>query len=141
MLPPRPVLRAFLLAPLAAPLGYWLGLLLWGVVEAGADRNAMPGGIGGALRLLGYVLAVGAPIAYGTTLVGGVPVYLALRRLGRLGRLPLWIGGATLGAVVALLLAPSLRSELFSIPFPWWTGVALGVLVAELFRRLHPPEA
>ena len=135
MLPPRPVLRAFVLAPLTAPLAYWVGLIAWGVIRAGV--GGMPG-VEGALRLLGWVLAVGAPIAYGAALVGGVPVYVVLRRRGRLGRAPLWIAGAAIGSIVAMLLAPGLRSDLFSIPFPWWAGALLGVLVAEAFRRLHP---
>ena len=137
----RTLLNAFLLAPLAAPLGYWVGLLVWGVIIAARPDAGSAPGPGASLRLLGLVLATGAPVAYGTTLVAGLPVYLALRRLGWLGRAPLWVGGAVLGAVVALLMAPSLRSDLFSIPFPPWAGAALGVVVAETFRRLHPPPA
>jgi hypothetical protein len=36
----------------------------------------------------------------------------------------------------APLLAPHLRGELFSIPFPWWAGGLLGLAVAAAFGSL-----
>ena len=134
----RTPLNAFLLAPLAAPLGYWLGLLVWGGIVAARRGEQSAPTMHGALHVLGLSLAMGAPVAYATALVGGLPVYLALKRAGWLGRAPLWIAGAALGWIVARLMAPSLRGELFSIPFPPWSGAALGVVVAEVFWRLHP---
>ena len=134
----RTLLRAFLLAPLAAPVGYWAGLLLWGAVRAARIGDQSTPSLSSVVGLLGWVLAVGAPIAYGAALVGGLPIYLGLRRAGLLNRVTLWGGGAIIGISVALLMAPNLGRELFRIPFQPWAGAALGVVVAEVFWRLHP---
>lgn len=126
--------RALLLSPLAAPIGYWLGLLAVGVGKALMDPatnyTIAP------VRMLGMTLAVGAPIACGAMALVGLPAYLLLRGAGRTGRLALWAAGGAIGAAVAMLLRPSLRGELFSIPFPVWSGVVLGLATAEVFVRL-----
>jgi hypothetical protein len=99
------------------------------------------------VRLLGLSLGIGAPIAYGAMALLGWPAYLVLRRAGSAGRPALWAAGGAIGAAVALLLRPSLRGELFSIPFPVWSGVVLGLVTAEVFFRLlggsgeRPPDA
>jgi hypothetical protein len=96
--------------------------------------------------LLGITLAAGAPIAYLAMATAGLPTYLALRHAGLARRLPLWMAGGAVGATVAWLLGPSLKGELFSIPFPAWAGATLGMLTCEVFWRLlawrgdHPPE-
>ena len=101
---------------------------------AAAGRALSSGG--SVLGAMLDVLVAGTPIAYAAALVGGLPIYLALRRAGLARRVPLLIGGAVLGAVVALLLAPQLRGDLFSIPLPPWVGVILGVAAAETFWRM-----
>lgn len=91
----------------------------------------------GALGDLVIAVAwIGVPIAYAAMLAGGAPAYFLLRRLGVLLPWTLWLAGAVIGVVVAWLIRPSLRGELFSIPFPWWVGASLGVVSAEVFRRL-----
>lgn len=126
--------RALLLSPLAAPIVYWLGLVAVGggkaLMDPATNYTVAP------LRMLGMTLAVGAPIACGAMLLLGLPLYLVLRGAGRTGRLALWAAGGAIGAAVAMLLRPSLRGELFSIPFPVWSGVALGLATAEVFFRL-----
>jgi len=134
---PRParLLRAFVVAPLAAPAAYAVGLLAVAVAHAVVGATSLPSA-GAAVDLLRAVAAAGVPLAYAATLVAGAPAYLLLRRTGLVSRWSLWLGGGVIGVVVALLLAPSLRGELFSIPFPWWTGGLLGVVSAEVFWRL-----
>ncbi len=86
--------------------------------------------------LVAMVAAVGAPIAYGAMLVVGAPAFLLLRRANVLSRASLLaVGGAT-GIAVAIVIAPQLRGELFSIPFPWWAGALIGAVSAEAFWRL-----
>jgi hypothetical protein len=89
-----------------------------------------------AIELSLVVAAIGVPVAYAAAILGAVPVYVMLRRLGAVSPLTLWVSGAAIGSVVAVLLAPQLKSELFSIPFPLWAGALLGLLCAEVFRRL-----
>ena len=126
--------RALLLSPLVAPVGYWLGLVGATALRAVTEPNEyhyLP-----PIRALGFSLASGSPIAYLSMVVAGLPAYLMLRRAGRVSRLWLWAVGACIGGAVALVLRPSLRGELFSIPFPLWSGVILGLATAEVFLRL-----
>ena len=131
----RSLIRAGALAPLAAPVIYAAVLL---GVEFG--RAVLGYASGPSIRSVGYVVAavaaIGTPIAYAAMLLGGLPIYLGLRRVGLVSRWTLWTGGIAVGVIVALLLAPSLRGDLFSIPFPWWLGALAGVLSAETFWRL-----
>jgi hypothetical protein len=91
----------------------------------------------GALGDLVIAVAwIGVPIAYAAMLGGGAPAYFLLRRFGVVAAWTLWLAGAVIGVVVAWLIRPSLRGDLFSIPFPWWVGALLGVVSAEAFRRL-----
>ena len=48
----------------------------------------------------------------------------------------LWAAGGIIGTAVAILLRPSLRGELFSIPFPGWVGTLIGLVTADVFVRL-----
>jgi hypothetical protein len=126
--------RAFLVAPLVAPITCAAALVLGELVSQGSIPSARS-----AFSLVLGVFAVGAPLAYAAALVAGWPVYALLRRFGAVHRWTMWLGGAAIGAGVALLLAPLLRGELFSIPFPWWAGGLLGVATAETFWRIVQP--
>lgn len=88
------------------------------------------------LELVLAVAAIGIPVAYAAAILGAVPVYVMLRRLGAVSPLTLWVSGAAIGSAVPVVLAPQLKGELFSIPFPVWAGALLGLLCAEVFRRL-----
>ena len=124
-----------MLAPLAAPVSYAAVLL---GVEFG--RAVLGYASGPSIRSVGYVVAavaaIGTPLAYAAMLLGGLPIYLVLRRVAVVSRWTLWIGGTAVGVIVALLMAPFLRGDLFSIPFPWWLGALAGILSAETFWRL-----
>jgi hypothetical protein len=131
----RRLLRAFLVAPLAAPAGYSAGLALLGLTGVLAGRASIPS-IGSLVDVAGMIAAIGVPVAYAAAFVGAAPVYFVLRRLGIVSTLTLLMTGTTIGVVVAVLLAPRLKGELFSIPFPIWVGALLGLLCADVFRRL-----
>jgi hypothetical protein len=130
----RRLLGAFLIAPLTAPAAYaaFLVAVMLSRVAFGSASSSSLGGIG---ELVLAVAALGVPLAYGAALLAGAPIYVVLRRRGVVAPQTLWIVGAMIGAVVALLLAPRLRGDLVSIRFPWWTGSLLGLLSAEVFRR------
>ena len=128
-------LRAFLLAPLAAPVACAAALVADMLVR-GLAGTASPPSATAVLELIGVVGMVGAPLAYGAALLIGVPVFLVLGRFHAITRWTVWLGAAVIGAVIAVFLQPRLRGELFSLPFPWWVGAALGLVAAEVFWRL-----
>jgi hypothetical protein len=126
------LILAFLVAPLAAPVAYVVGTLGVELFRRGFAPSARS-----VLDLLIGVFTLGAPSAYFAALVVGVPTYFVLRRLGVLTRWTVWLGGAAIGAAGALVLAPYLLGELFSIRFPWWTAALLGIASAEVFWRVR----
>lgn len=91
------------------------------------------GAIGDLVIAVGFI---GVPLAYAAALIGGAPTYFILRRFGVVAAWTLWLSGAAIGSIVAVLIRPMLRGDLFSVEFPWWVGALLGVLSAEVFRRL-----
>ena len=131
----RRTLRAFLIAPLVAPATYAGSLIVLGIVRGMLGKGASPRA-GSILTLVGAVAAIGVPIAYVATVVVGVPAFVVLRRVSALSRAPLLAVGGITGIAVAILIAPQLRGELFSIPFPWWAGALVGIASAEVFWRL-----
>ena len=128
-------LRAVLLAPLAAPVACFAALLADTFIRSLVGTDATLS-VGSALELVTVVGMVGVPLAYGAALLAGAPLYLVLRRVGALTRWTVWLGAAAIGTVVAQLLEPRLRGDLFALPFPWWVGAALALVSAEVFWRL-----
>ena len=122
----RPILRAVLLAPIAAPLA----LTAWAAWE-----SVSLGGVAGlsdvpiaALFLFGF----GLPISYIAMLVAGLPYVLWLRSRNLLTWVPVYTGATLLGAVVwsgywQLSLRPP--SLLKTLPI----GAAIGLLVGIVF--------
>ncbi|HET7456822.1 MAG TPA: hypothetical protein VFJ74_04140 [Gemmatimonadaceae bacterium] len=142
MLLSRRELTAALVAPLVAPVAYWIGLTTFGLarVLTRPDQYGHLPSLRQILWPLGFILTVGAPIAWATAAVAGLPAYLVVRgdataavALGTGRRAALLAVGALLGAVVAQLMKPQLKGELFSIPFPPWAGALLGLAVAATF--------
>ena len=129
---PKRLLLAFLVAPLAAPVAYVLGTLTVELVSGSASLSLLS-----TLDLLIGVFTLGAPCAYVATLVAGAPTYFLLRRLGLLNRWTVWLAGAAIGAAGAILLAPYLTGDPFSIRFPWWVAALLGLASAEVFWRMR----
>jgi hypothetical protein len=130
----RPV-RAFLLAPLAAPAACALALLADTIVR-GLIGSSSPPSARSSFELVMAVGTIGVPLAYGAALLVGAPLYVVLRRFGAVTRWTVWLGAAAIGAVLALFLEPRLHGDLFSLPFPWWVGAALGLVSGEAFWRL-----
>ena len=138
----RRELTAAAIAPLVAPLGYWLALTVYGFARWLAQHEqsglAFPS-LGELARPLGLILLVGAPVAWVAALAG-IPIYLAVRGADRLldwrRRGALLVIGTAIGLLVALLMEPGLRGELVSIPFPPWLGAILGAAVVGTFLRL-----
>ena len=134
----RRLILAFVIAPLVAPATYAAALIALVVGHAVFGSASLPS-IGGVGEIVPAVAAIGVPVAYAAALFLGAPIYLLLRRSGSVTPARLWITGAAIGAAVAVLLAPHLGGELFSIRFPLWAGILLGILCAEVFRRLLLP--
>ena len=131
--PNRRLLLAFLLAPLAAPVAYVVGTL---AVAPFTGRGSPPSARAVFDLVIG-VFVLGGPTAYAAAFGAGAPLYFALRAFGLVRRWTLWLAGAAIGAGGALVLAPYLRGDLFSIRFPWWTGALLGLVSAEVFWRIR----
>jgi len=129
------LVRAFAFAPLAAPVTCIALLFADALTRATFGSESFPSAQSAA-ELVAAVGATGIPVAYAAALIGGGPAYLLLRRLGIVTRWTLWLTGGVIGAIVAVLLAPSLHGALFSLPFPWWAGAVLGLASAETFWRL-----
>jgi hypothetical protein len=125
-------LKALILAPLTAPVLYWLG----SVVSAAADPGRQV-----SLRALAdglsIILLIGGPVAYAAAIVAAAPAFYLLRRAGRRA-VPLVLGlGTVIGIVTAILLRPYLRGELLSIILTSWQGAALGCASAAVFCWLN----
>ena len=125
------LLVAFLIAPLAAPVAFIVVALGVQALRSGIPSTRSVADLAMA------VFALGAPLAYLATLVVGAPMYFILRALGLLHRWTVWLGAASIGAVVAIALAPHLRGDFFSVRFPWWAGTLLGIVSAEVFWRVR----
>jgi hypothetical protein len=122
----RHPIRGLLIAPIVAPLAYWIGVM------ANAWVNDVRLDWFRALRELAMIAAFGLPIAYAATLVWGAPVLYALHRIGWLRAETLIVAGAIGGTVVALLIAYEQQGALLRMHMPLSGGAALGALVAGM---------
>ncbi len=127
----RRVVVASLVAPLATPLLYWLGLV-GGMVADRARWNQLPDS---AVTLLPLVAYAAAPTAYVAT-VAALGLLWLVRRFGALTLYRTVLVGALVGTVTAAIMQPGLRGELFSIPLPPWEGALLGAASAAAWWRL-----
>jgi hypothetical protein len=124
------VRRAFLLAPMTAPVVYWLWMVGTAIVQGPSSRLADAPGA------LPIIMAFGLPVAYAAAALAGAPAYVVARRLGERGGFAVAIVGAVTGAVVSLLLAPYFRGELFSIPLPVSLSAGIGAVTAFVWWRV-----
>ena len=127
--------RAFLVAPLAAPLVYGARRLL----QAWADAGRRPSATQNFLSGMGVILAFGAPLAYAAALGLGAPALWLLRRAGQLRWWPLLLVGALVGLAVALVLTPRLQGDLIGVPLGPWRGALLGASSAGVWGWLALP--
>jgi hypothetical protein len=118
------VLLAFLLAPLAGPLGISIGIALPIAVE-----NSNPLLLIGALPLI-YIIA--APVVYFFSIILGLPFFLMLHLSLGLSRTGLIIGWAAVGVISMMCLSgfnflDSMADILIYLPFALGGG-AIGFL-------------
>jgi hypothetical protein len=128
----RGTLRAFLVAPLAAPAIYWAIGLARAVADPSRRATLHP------LNGLFVIMTFGAPVAYPSALAAGILLLLAAR-----GRRPRFIvalaAGVAAGAAVAHAIAPQLRGELISVPMDAWRGAIMGAGSAAVWWALLVP--
>jgi len=122
MINARHPIRGLLIGPLVAPLGYWLGSL----ALAWADGRR-PGGWQAGRELV-VVAAFGLPIAYGATVLWGLPILYALRRLGRLRGWTVILTGAFGGALVSIWFACEQRAAFIQVRLSMPGAAVLGAL-------------
>ena len=120
----RHPLRGLLIGPLAAPVAYWIGVLIWGQLDQ-RRFDAFQ-----ALGELKVILAFGLPVAYATAIVWGAPALYVLHRLGWLRLWTVGLAGAIGGIGVALLFTLSQQGSLIQVRMPWAGGAAIGALAA-----------
>ena len=129
-------LKAFGLAPLTAPILYWL-ISLGGAI---ADPNRRYAAFKDPLTSFAAVMVFGAPISYVATLVFGGPSYVLLVRRNALRLGPIVLIGTVAGLITARVVQPQLRGELFSVSLGPLHGVTLGGVTALVFWWcLRPP--
>lgn len=139
----KPFIRAFLVAPLAAPILYWAWNLVAHLASGPDGRRAV---LQTPLRELAVIMAFGAPIAYAATLVAALPGWHLLRLRGRLAPAAIGLVGAVTGLATAVLLRPHLGGgDLFKVVLTPVQGVVLGGFSAVLFwwlwtRGIHPRD-
>lgn len=122
----RPILKAVLVAPVAAPVAMAAWVTCEAVSTAGID------GLRDAPVAALLVFAFGLPASYIVMLTLGLPCVLLLRSRNLLTRVRVYAGAALLGAVVwsgywQMSFRPP--SPLATIP----VGAAIGLLVGILF--------
>lgn len=123
-------LRAFLLAPLAAPVLYWAWNLVAHLASGPDDRRAV---FQPPFRELAIVVVFGAPIAYAATLVAllGWPL---LRLPGRVAPVAVGVAGAVTGVATTIIVHPLFGGgDLFRVVLTPVQGAVLGGASAVLF--------
>jgi hypothetical protein len=124
MLRTRTALRAFALAPLAAPLAWWIDVIIEGLWQG---RSVLPG----LLPSLAMSVAMGFPIACAAIIAVGLPGLLLARRLQVVSMIGTIVTGVVAGAATGWMLTPWFTAELFSIPMGPVRGAACGAAVAS----------
>jgi hypothetical protein len=122
------ILIAVLLAPLTAPVLYWIGALAVAILDP--SRQV---GFDESLSALGMMLAFGSPVAYVATVVAVGPALWLQRRFGPRALAPVLLLGTIVGVATAIVIGPPLRGELIRVPLAPWHGGALGCASAGAF--------
>ena len=122
----------FILAPLVVPVLFWVDSLLRALADPSRRHLALQAPFGG----LGLVLAFGAAIAYGATLVAAVPAIWLLRYSGKPAMIAVLALGAGVGLATALTVGPQLRGELFGVNLRPSEGAVFGAISAAVFWRI-----
>ncbi|MCU7960382.1 MAG: hypothetical protein KZQ58_10370 [gamma proteobacterium symbiont of Bathyaustriella thionipta] len=126
----KKTIKAFLISPVVAPFVYFLGAVVLMTIS-----TAKAGYLGAFV----FIMSIGLPISYFSTLVLGFPIYKVLERTGYLSPASLIFSGAITGALVFLIFISSLgradfeTSEIIKILF---FGAIMGASVAFTFGKL-----
>jgi len=126
------VIKAFLLAPIAAPFAFFVffGASSWVFAEdwawPWADLNDFVGAFLG-------IMMVGLPISYAVTAICGVPIFWALSRLNRLNGHLVLLSASTIGA--SLFALTWNRGEGYTILLGGVSGFAAGLAFWLLVRQ------
>jgi hypothetical protein len=126
------VVRASLIAPLTAPVLYYVMAMVAALVDPARRVSAGQRFLDG----LALVFAFGAPVAYAATFAVALPVLWVVRRVVPLTLARTILVGFLVGVAVASGLAPWLRGEPVSIPLPPWQGALLGGASAAVWYVL-----
>lgn len=122
-------LKAFLIAPLMAPLVYWITSLASAMLDP-VRRHAASQSF---FTSFAIVMLIGGAVSYAATAVIGGPIYWFVARRNGLGLATAVSSGAVGGATIAALLGPSLHGDLVSIPLGPLRGAVMGASVAVVF--------
>jgi hypothetical protein len=132
---PKRVLLAFLLAPLAGPLGISIGISLPMAVENGSPMMLI-----GAAPL---ICLIATPVVYVFSIILGLPFFLLLHLSLGLSRAGLVLGWAAVGVISLMCLSgftlPESRSDaLIYLPFAMG-GAAVGLSFWGILTLKPPP--
>lgn len=94
--------RACLIAPLIAPALYYIGALIVMIMEPNNKVSLVSAFI--------FIMSIGIPVSYVSTLVLGLPVYQILKNKGALTLTSISFSGLLLGALVLLLFFGSVST-------------------------------
>ena len=128
----KAAVRALLIAPLVAPILYWVVSF----ASALLDPTRRLAALHAPLTSFGLVLAFGSPVAYVAALVASAPAYWLLRQHTGFGLGALVVLGGIVGLATAVVIGPYLRGELFSIIVTPLQGAGLGASSAGMFAWL-----
>lgn len=129
-------LRAFLLAPLAAPTIFWAWRGIAGLLEGEDRRRAV---LNSPLRELGVAILFGAPVAYLAALAALAIGFRLLRMQGARGAAAMTVLGAAVGVATTVVMRPHLGGDPFRLVLTPLQGAVMGSGSAAFFWALWTP--
>ena len=129
----RGVKRAFLCAPLAALLAYWLVAVGHALARDGFHLLLERSG-----HVLFFMLLFGGPIVYLATLLFGVPFYCLLRRLRLLRLAPVLLASGVIGGAVLAWFTQSFWGTQSWNRWDMAVGAACGMVGGVVFWWFVP---
>jgi len=120
----RSIWPGILIAPLAAPILFYLGYLIV------ASTQTNPGEVFGGLFVSAFIIfSFATPVSYVAFLVLGAPYIFWLKSKDQLKLWPCSLGGAVFGSVVFTLfwLVTLVGTPMFPEPLYWQLVCALGI--------------
>jgi hypothetical protein len=126
----RQQLRGLIIAPIVAPVGYWLAM----AIAAAARGESFS--IRHAVRELGVILLFGMPVAYVAAFGFGLPSLMLLERLGQLRAWIVAMVGIVAGILVFGVFELKPHGDLFRVRMPLVLAASLGGLAGAVYWRL-----